>query len=192
MRTATHRVDDDLIEACRRGDREALRRLFVEFKDVVYSTALHFLGGDRELAADVTQDVFVKLAARIGQYRGEAQFVTWLRRIVVNACVDEKRRVKRFVRLPDEAGALESMAGVTAAPDLELTRAVAAAVSRLNPLTRMTVMLKYVDDLSYEEIARTMGCPKGTVASRLNRAHGALAQWLGRPARSSATGGDHV
>src|SRR5438045_5165654 len=94
-------VDRRLISACQQGDREALRLLFEEYKDRVYSISLYSLAGDRAAAADVTQQVFLKLMTRIGQFRGDSEFTTWLYRLVVNTCHDERRKQTRFVPLPE-------------------------------------------------------------------------------------------
>src|SRR5215210_9404792 len=85
-----------VIEACRSGDREAFRQLFETYKDRVYSIALYFFGGDEATAADVTQQVFLKLFTRISQFQGEAEFTTWLYRMTTNACVDEQRKRRRM------------------------------------------------------------------------------------------------
>src|SRR5215470_7201612 len=85
-----------IIEACQRGDRAAFQMLFEAYKDKVYSIALHYIG-DEASAKDVTQQVFLKLFTSIGQFRHDSEFATWIYRIVVNACVDEQRRRRRFV-----------------------------------------------------------------------------------------------
>src|SRR5215210_6518251 len=90
-----------VIEACRSGDREAFRQLFETYKDRVYSVALHFFGGDEATAADITQQVFLKLFSKIGQFQGDAEFTTWLYRLTTNACIDEQRRRRRFTQLDD-------------------------------------------------------------------------------------------
>src|SRR5262249_41825751 len=94
-----------LIEACQRGDREAFRELFDAHKDRVWSVALHFTG-DESSARDVTQQVFLKLFTSITQFRHEANFKTWLYRMVTNECLDEFRRRRRLVSFdffrPDE------------------------------------------------------------------------------------------
>ena len=84
-----------VIEACKQGDRDAFRRLFERHKDRVYSIALYFFGGDEATAADVTQQVFLKLFTRIKQFQGESEFTTWLYRLTTNACVDEQRKRRR-------------------------------------------------------------------------------------------------
>ena len=97
----------EIVDACRGGDRFAFRELYDLYKDRVYSIALYFFHGDHVAASDVTQQVFLKLLANIGQYRGEAVFSTWLYRLVVNACLDEARvrkpRAAHFDRLRLEA-----------------------------------------------------------------------------------------
>jgi RNA polymerase sigma-70 factor, ECF subfamily len=170
-----------VVESCQRGDREAFRLLFESHRDRVYSVALYFFGGDEQLAADVTQQVFLKLFTRIGQFRRESEFTTWLHRLTVNACIDEQRRRRRFGPLEDLLPAARSRArgAEERVARHETADAVRAAVASLKPKLRMAILLKYFEELSYEEIAEALGCSKGTVASRLNRAHAALARRLG-------------
>src|ERR1043165_2765351 len=94
-------VDWQVIAACQQGDREALRELFEAYKDRVYSIAMYSLSGDEHAAADVTQQVFLKLMTRIVQFRGDSEFATWLYRLVVNTCRDEQRKQRRWVPLAD-------------------------------------------------------------------------------------------
>src|SRR5712692_5258081 len=94
-------IDWRVIAACQKGDREALHLLFEAYKDRVYSIAIYSLAGDEVAAADVTQQVFLKLMTRIGQFRGDSEFATWLYRLVVNSCRDEQRKQRRFVPLAD-------------------------------------------------------------------------------------------
>mgnify|MGYP000603173387 CR=1 FL=1 len=192
--------EERLIEACRQGDRESFRQLFELHKDRVWSVALHFIG-DEAAARDITQQVFLKLFSVIGQFRGEAEFSTWLYRMVVNACLDEQRRRKRFLSLEffktgdffksgdgmslmdqQQAKQVEQKLQALAQEDhhaqLELSTAVKAAVKELKPRLRMAILLKYFEGLSYEEIASVLGCSAGTVASRLNRGHKELARRL--------------
>ncbi len=86
---------DDIIGACQRGDSEAFAQLFEAHKDRVYSIALRFFG-DSATAMDIAQDVFVKLLSRIGDFRGESRFETWLYRMAANACLDHRRRLVRW------------------------------------------------------------------------------------------------
>ena len=173
-------IDRRVILACQRGDRDALRALFEAYKDKVYSIALYSLGGDEAIASDLTQQVFLKLMTRIGQYRGDAEFATWLYRLVVNCCRDEQRKNRRFVALAESETArpLIAESHMTSYAQVELAHHVQLAISSLKPKLRWPIVLKYAEGLSYEEIARVLGCSKGTVASRLNRGHKALAQRL--------------
>jgi len=173
-------TDSRTIAACQQGDREALRVLFEEYKDRVYSIALYSLSGDEMAAGDATQQVFLKLMTRIGQFRGDAEFATWLYRLVVNTCHDEHRKQRRFVPLADSF--LQTSAGGESPrasyARKELAGRVQKAVAELKPKLRWPILLKYVEGLSYEEIAQVLNCSKGTVASRLNRAHKALGRRL--------------
>jgi RNA polymerase sigma-70 factor (ECF subfamily) len=171
-----------VIEACRRGDRDAFRQLFETHKDRVYSIALYYFGGDEATAGDITQQVFLKLFTKIGQFQGESEFTTWLYRLAANACVDEQRKRRRWLQFDD--GELPPLPAAGKSQEQEAAREQVAdrvkeAVAQLKPKLRMAILLKYFEELSYEEIAAALGCSKGTVASRLNRGHKALAGKLG-------------
>ena len=171
-----------VIEACRRGDRDAFRQLFEAHKDRVYSIALYFFGGDEATAGDITQQVFLKLFTRIGQFQGESEFTTWLYRLAANACVDEQRKRRRWLQLDDGADLRAPAGGGSQEQEAareQVADRVKEAVAQLKPKLRMAILLKYFEELSYEEIAAALGCSKGTVASRLNRGHKALAGKLG-------------
>ena len=173
-------IDGRVIEACRQGDRAAFQLLFETYKDKVFSIAV-YSSGDRSLAEDVTQQIFLKLFTAIRQFRGDSEFTTWLYRLVVNACLDERRRRRRLLpwgdtlamRNPGDKKPQEKQYA-----RLEVAEAVRAAIGELKPKFRLPILLKYIEGLSYEEIASVMGCSKGTVASRLNRGHSQLAKRL--------------
>lgn len=174
-------IDGNVIEACQQGDRDAFQLLFETYKDKVFSIAVYSIGGDRAVADDVTQQIFLKLFTAIRQFRGESEFTTWLYRLVVNACLDERRRSKRW--LPWGESVAMTKTGDRKPQEkqfarLEVTEAVQAAIAELKPKFRLPILLKYIEGLSYEEIATVMGCSKGTVASRLNRGHSQLAKRL--------------
>jgi RNA polymerase sigma-70 factor (ECF subfamily) len=180
--TGEEALGEAVVEACKQGDRDAFRRLFERHKDRVYSVAFYFFGGDEATAADVTQQVFLKLFTRIGQFQGESEFTTWLYRLTTNACVDEQRKRRRVRQLgegfelsePRERGTQEESVARA-----EVRRAVERALAALKPKLRVVMLLKYFEEMSYEEIAAALGLSKGTVASRLNRGHKALARRLG-------------
>ena len=175
------KLSKEIVDACRAGDRDAFRALYDLYKDRVYSIAFYFLSGDSAAASDVTQQVFLKLMTSIGQFRGEAEFSTWLYRLVVNACMD----VARARKLGPMAADRERLELVAAAGSQEMdveraeeAESVRAAVAALPAKFRVAVLLRYFEDLSYEEMAKALGCSMGTVASRLSRGHRMLAERL--------------
>jgi RNA polymerase sigma-70 factor (ECF subfamily) len=178
------RSERELVEACRRGEREAFHELFEIYRNRVYSIALRY-SGDDATAMDIAQDTFVKLFASIQSFRGDAAFQTWIYRLVVNSCFDHKRRTRRLVPLAE--GFLATLrASADSLADLlrsEVGASVRSAVDRLSPALRMVVVLRYTEGLSYEEIGVVLGCSQGTVASRLNRAHKALGRRLSHLAK---------
>jgi RNA polymerase sigma-70 factor (ECF subfamily) len=179
MRMVLEGSDREFIDACRRGERDAFRALFEAYKDKIYSIALRF-SGNESVAMDIAQDTFLKLFSTMADFRGDAAFSTWLYRLVVNACLDHKRRSWRLIPIANE------LIAVLRAPcdslhemlNSEMRDRVRAAVETLSPDMRMAVVLRYTEGLSYDEIAEAMGCSAGTVASRLNRAHKALERRL--------------
>lgn len=177
-------VDGEVLAGCRRGDPEAFDALFEKTKDHVYTLALYFCG-DEAAAADVTQEVFVKLLDRVGQFREDAELSTWLYRVVLNTFLDHRRGWRPWISLRDSAEkadppqelvleAPQEDAVARAESALHVRRAVAA----LKPRWRLPVVLRYGAGLSYEEIAEVLEISPGTVASRLNRAHARLAKKL--------------
>lgn len=174
-------TEAELIEACKQGDREAFRDLFEAHKDRVYTIAFHY-SGNEAMARDVSQQVFLKLFTTIHQFREDSHFTTWLYRIVANACTDEHRKRRRFVpfspevevRYMTEQGSQESRFHRR-----EVAESVRGAISELTPKLRLPILLKYVEGLSYDEIAQALDLSIGTISSRLNRGHRILAQKLG-------------
>lgn len=178
-------INGQVIEACQQGDRDAFQSLFEAYKDKVFSIAVYSSGGDRTLAEDVTQQIFLKLFTAIRQFRGDSEFTTWLYRLVVNACLDERRRRRRWLPWDSTQATTIAMNNVSDKKPqerqyarLEVAEAVRVAIEELKPKFRLPILLKYIEGLSYEEIAEVMGCSKGTVASRLNRGHSQLAKRL--------------
>jgi RNA polymerase sigma-70 factor (ECF subfamily) len=183
-------ISPEILEACRRGDREAFRALYEAYKDRVYSIALHFFQADRDAAGEVTQQVFLKLMRDIGRFRGDAAFSTWLYRLVVNACVDRARR-RRVDVVGTDPEILDSLAAPSAASHedtfarREVATSVQRAIAALPPRLRAAILLRYFDDLSYSDMAGALNCSIGTVASRLSRGHRLLAKMLA-PVRAAS------
>jgi len=181
MVMAEQLISGQVIEACQQGDRAAFQLLFETYKDKVFSIAVYSSGGDRAVADDVTQQIFLKLFTAIRQFRGDSEFTTWLYRLVVNACLDERRRSRRWLPLPETVtmtNPSDKKPQEKQYARREVSEAVQAAIGELKPKFRLPILLKYIEGLSYEEIASVMGCSKGTVASRLNRGHSQLAKRL--------------
>jgi RNA polymerase sigma-70 factor, ECF subfamily len=180
--------DHELIEACRRGERDAFRALFETYQDKIYSIALRF-SGDEALAMDIAQETFLKLFSCMSEFRGESSFGTWVYRMVVNSCLDHKRRSWRLIPIAGEVLAVLRVPGDALHSLLhsEMQGRVKGAVEKLPADQRIAVVLRYTEELSYEEIAEVLGCSVGTVASRLNRAHKALGRRL-----SNLKGSSHV
>ena len=181
MMVAEQLIDGRVIEACQQGDRAAFQLLFETYKDKVFSIAVYSSGGDRATADDVTQQIFLKLFTAIRQFRGDSEFTTWLYRLVVNACLDERRRRRRLLPWGETVAVRNTSDKKPQEKQfarLEVQEAVQAAIGELKPKFRLPILLKYIEGLSYDEIATVMGCSKGTVASRLNRGHSQLAKRL--------------
>jgi RNA polymerase sigma-70 factor (ECF subfamily) len=175
-------VIEAVIEGCRRGEADAFRALFEAYQDRVYSIALRY-SGNPAAAMDIAQETFLKLLSRIGDYRAEASFDSWLYRLVVNSCIDQQRRGRRMTPFLD--GLLDAIRAPVESALHKLMRAeteqgVQDVVARLAPEHRMVIVLRYTEGLSYDEIAKILGCSPGTVASRLNRAHKVLERRLSR------------
>ena len=169
----------ELVAACQRGDRDAFRDLFETYKDKVYSIALRF-SGDPAAAMDIAQDTFLKLFSSIREFRGDSSFETWVYRLVVNSCLDRKRKSWRLIPMAGEflttlRSSADSLAEIL---QTEFRTRVRSAVDTLPPDLRIAVILRYTEGLSYAEISEVLGCSAGTVASRLNRAHRALERRL--------------
>lgn len=170
----------DLIAECRRGNRDAMHSLFVEHQRRVYSIALNFFGGDADKAGDVTQQVFLKLFTKMN-FQGRSEFTTWLYRMTVNACIDETRKSRRLFGLADWFSSSEPEANVSLDEKIrsrEIAAEVQTVLGSLKPKFRVPLLLKYVEGLSYQEIAGVLECSIGTVSSRLNRGHKMVAAKL--------------
>jgi RNA polymerase sigma-70 factor (ECF subfamily) len=172
-------TEQDLLAECKDGSRKAFERLYRANQRRVFSVALNFFGGNREMAEDVTQQVFLKIFNKIADFRGDAEFTTWIYRMTVNACIDEQRKTRRFFSIENFFGEFR----VKKTQDekfekREMADEVQKAIGELKEKFRLPILLKYSEGLSYEEIAKVLDCSIGTVSSRLNRGHKMLAQKL--------------
>lgn len=164
----------DLIAAAQRGDRAAFKAIYENHRDRVYNLVFYCLK-DGRLIEDVLQNIFLKVYRGLPGFRFEANLATWIYRVTINECQNQNRRSNaRHVPFETILGSGEEI-DLSSTPDdcharNERREIVQRAVLQLSPKLRAVVVLKYLEGLSYDEIAETLECAPGTVASRLNRA----------------------
>lgn len=163
--------DPKLIRSAAAGDVDAFTALVRTAQPHVWRFARHLLGDD-DLAADVTQETFVRVHRHLARFRHESRFSTWLFRIARNAAVDEQRRQARRQRVAD------ALPHPRPADDPSLGAEVRAAVGSLSPLRREAFVLVEVFGLPYHDAADVLGVPAGTVKSRVFRARLDLVRWF--------------
>lgn len=160
--------DGALVDAFLAGRREAFDEIVVRHRRAVYQLCYRF-AGNHEDAADLTQDVFVRAFKGLARFKGDARLGTWLYRVGVNVCL--KRLASRrpdaapIDDVPDLAGRGEDP--LQLAERAERARVLRAAVARLPPRQRATVVLRVYQDLSHEEIARVLDSSVGAVKANL-------------------------
>jgi RNA polymerase sigma-70 factor (ECF subfamily) len=184
------REDAELIQRCQRGDREAMNQLIQVHQKHVFNLAFR-LSNNYDDAQDIAQEAFIRVFNSIHNFRGDANFTTWMHRIVTNVFLDErkKQRVREhgsldeYLELEDSSVARQiedpSPGPEDAVEQRERHEVVAQAVLQLPENQRVMIALYHFQGRSYEEIAATMQLPIGTVKSRLNRARLALKEKLG-------------
>lgn len=160
--------------AAQSGDRSAQKALYKLYHERVYNLVFYALD-DTSTAEDVTQIVFLKIYSSLQRFRYESAFSTWVYRIALNECLNRNQRSGiKHLPLDEILGSREEQ-DKNLAPDLrheqrQRQEIIQKAVMELTPKLRSVVILKYVEGLSYEEIAAVLKCSTGTVASRLSRA----------------------
>jgi RNA polymerase sigma-70 factor (ECF subfamily) len=182
--------DIRLAEALRAGSGEAYEELVERFQQPVYALAVRLLDDPSE-AADVVQEVFLKVFRNIGAFRGQSSLKTWIYRITVNEAHNARRWFFRHRRKeleldtdPEESrNWMETIADNGRTPyeevlDREQHQALEAALERINPIFREAVVLRDITDMTYEEIATILGVSLGTVKSRILRGREALREEL--------------
>ena len=174
--------DEELVGLVRAGQVDAFEHLYRRHYGRAYRVA-YGMTGRREVAEELTQEVFMRAFERLNLFKGESKFSTWLHRVAVNHCLNHHARSRRDVLL--RAGDLESepLSDAAAGQEARLrSRQVQEQMHRalleLEPVARMVVILRDVEGLSYQEIAERLNCSAGTIASRLNRARRELARRL--------------
>ena len=158
------------------GNRKAFDRLVVKYQSPVRRFFLHLTAGDGQLSDDLAQDTFVKAYTNLRQYRGTAQFSTWLMRIAYNVFYDYKR--KNQPQAPSKEGASDAYTPLSQgeAPGVRLD--IHAALAVLKQDERTCITLQLIDGYPIDEIAKIMDMPQGTVKSHLSRGKEKLANYL--------------
>ena len=173
---------------CARDER-AFNELVVLYERRVFALVYRMLGR-RDEAEDLSQEVFVQVFKAIDQFRGDSKLSTWIYRIAVNLCKNKtKYLARRHAGQQDDLDAMADRAPLSAAkgvsvgdvsrPDelvmgMQLEHVVKVAIAQLEPEFREVLVLRDVEDMSYEEIAAVTGLPDGTVKSRIHRARSQL------------------
>jgi RNA polymerase sigma-70 factor (ECF subfamily) len=184
--------DQDVVERARAGHESAYRELLRRYERPVFSLVYRMVR-DRELAEDLTQDTFVKVLSHIDKYRSEFKFSSWLFKIANNVAIDHLRRRQLdtvsiegspHATTPDLAEATSfELVTQTESPlqeleARELGSEIERAIGRLRPEYRACILLRHVEDRSYEEIAATLDLPLGTVKTYIHRARHELRKLL--------------
>lgn len=168
-------VDVELVERHRCGDARAFNEVYARFEEMVFNLAFR-LSGNYEEAADLTQEIFLRVYRHLGSFGGRSSLKTWIFRIAVNHCRDRLSRWRPQTQpLGDDPSEGEvSYADPSRGPE-ELAvaadegRRVAEGLAKLAPVFREAVVLRDIEGLSYEEIADVLGVRIGTVRSRIAR-----------------------
>jgi RNA polymerase sigma-70 factor (ECF subfamily) len=169
--------DEALVNAAQKGDMEAFEELVARHRDKIFARAFSMMRNEEE-AIDLSQEAWVRAWQRVKQFQRESSFATWMTRIVINLCLDQLRKQKRFraesiEQLDEELGGVErQMPVVTPNPAERLERSelrqrIDRALGQLSYEHRTVLVLHEFEELEYKEIAKRMSCSIGTVMSRL-------------------------
>lgn len=185
--------DETLVRQCQHGDPEAMGCLIAKYQDRVYNSILKICT-NRDDAAELTQDTFVKVLESISSFRGKSSFYTWLFRVAVNLTLNHCRRRLKFsptsldatgdkddadaIRLSQLLADSKGQDPSAAAQQKELVKLVTEMIGKLSENHRVVLILRDIEQMSYDEIADVLEIEKGTVKSRLNRARNALRELL--------------
>jgi len=193
-------TDSQLVEALRQGVPEAFEELIQRFQEPVYNLVYRLLDDPSE-APDVVQDVFLKVFRHIRSFRGESSLKTWIYRIALNEVQNHRRWLRRHqpstVSLekpsPSEDELIEIPITTHTSSPFELVLQgehrilIEEALNQLKPVYRQAVVLRDIEDLSYEEIAQILGVSLGTVKSRILRGREALRRALSQAMETPET-----
>lgn len=179
--------ESDLIQRSRTGDVDAFDQLVGVHQDRVYQLAYR-ITGNREDAWDAAQEAFLKAYRSLRTFRGTAAFSTWLHRVAVNTALDiVRRRPQQRAQSLEEAVVLTGDDPADQVQRQDLQRRIYHAIATLPVDHRVVVILRDLEGLAYDEIARTLQIPIGTVRSRLSRGRDTLRMMLADLAPAGGT-----
>ena len=163
--------DRDLLARAREGDAEAFSKLAAMHRDALVRAAFHLLGNEAD-ALDAVQEALLRAYRHLATFDGRSSFRTWARRIATNCALTRLERQRNDPARGHELPSPDALPDRRESRDDEIAREeeralVRSAIDELPPAQRAAVLLRDVEGLSYEEIARTLGIAKGTVMSRI-------------------------
>jgi RNA polymerase sigma-70 factor (ECF subfamily) len=172
-------TDIELVGRVVSGDHGAFDAIMLRHEDRVFSVCLRIVG-DRDRALDATQETFLTVFRKAGQFKGDSALGTWIYRIAVNTCYDQLRKAKRRRTdpIPDHLDPVDPSAE-SAIDSAALRPEIQAALDKLPTDFRAAIVLSDIEGMSMAEVAQVLGVPAGTVKSRLFRGRRLLAQQLG-------------
>ena len=177
-------IDLALVERHRQGDALAFEEIYQRYRGMVFNLALR-MSGDRERAADLSQEIFLRIYRHLSRFKGRSSLKTWIYRVGLNCCRSRLSRKRLPTQpLPDAAEVLEELQDETTSPERvalarDAGRLVAEALRELPVTYREAVVLRDIEGFTYQEIAEVLNLPIGTVRSRLARARRALKEAVG-------------
>lgn len=175
---------NNLVSQVKSGNQEAFEGLVEIYKDKIYRLCYRMVG-DRHEAEDLAQEAFIRAYINIQKYSGSYKFSTWLYRIATNLCIDKLRKKKpdysMDAEMPGTEGATlyHQVAGTDPLPEEEIEEKeksdhLQQEIMKLPEKYRTAILLKYIEDLSLEEISSVMDLPVPTVKTRIHRGREAL------------------
>lgn len=171
-----------LVRQAAAGDSRAFEKLYRLHVDRIYGLCCRLCNGDTARADQSTQDAFVRAWEKLGSFRGESRFGTWLHRLTVNVVLGEHRLLKRWVTFEDGTSTEEESAADAAMPlqqeDSGLKMDLERALSRLPNGARTVLVLHDIEGYQHEEIASLTGIAVGTSKAQLHRARRLMRGWL--------------
>lgn len=162
-----------VLERARDGDHDAFAAVVGLYDRRLRGIAFRVLG-DRDRMDDALQEAYLRAFRALPRFRGDARVSTWLFRITYNACLDELARARKTTHVPFDELVEQASDPLELDDELDARGEIAERLAELSPDERAVVFLVDVEGFDYAAASRVLGIPVGTVASRLNRARGAL------------------